>query len=463
MRFPSGFGSLQLFMRHEVSVAGATRGPPVLFLHGATFPSANAAAWRMDGRSWMDELVAAGYDVYALDFLGYGGSDRYPEMALSDPNGPPPDNIEIMTRQVGRAVDEIIRASGGEQVTLIAHSAGTFVAGRYAELHPERVARLVLFGAPAPSGGSNAVTRPQERYFHMSAADELDAFEKRVRQAGRLDPSLFGKWTDAYLASDSTAGQRHPPSVRVPAGMRAAFAEMNGLGKLPYDPARIAMPVLVIVGEWDEVSPPAQGQWLFAHLAAPLKRFVVLSQGGHRLHLERSRFQLYRETEAFLIGGDEPGNDIYAVFFEARPAGEKGREAYLATAAKLTANLRELPGFISIERFEDETRPGWVLSLSRWRDEGALITWRENVDHRLAQEEGRRQIFEDYRVRVACQVEEGGDLTLVEGPARRGGHGFDSLSVAGHQVTLLEGGGGAGTHWQVIRDYGMHDNREPRR
>ncbi len=120
-----------------------------------------------------------------------------------------------------------------------------------------------------------------------------------------MDPSLFGQWTKAYLASDPTAEKRRPPSVRVPAGMRAEFAQMSRLGKLPYDPGRITMPVLVIVGDWDEVTPPREGLWLFEHLASPLKRFVVLSQGGHRLHLERSRFQLYTETEAFLMEGDE--------------------------------------------------------------------------------------------------------------------------------------------------------------
>ena len=69
MRFPSTIGGLNLFMRH-VSPTGPRRGPPVLILHGATFPSGNAAGWKIDGRSWMDELASAGYDVYALDFLG---------------------------------------------------------------------------------------------------------------------------------------------------------------------------------------------------------------------------------------------------------------------------------------------------------------------------------------------------------------------------------------------------------
>ena len=110
---------------------------------------------------------------------------------------------------------------------------------------------------------------------------------------------MFKNWMTSYLATDAAAQERHPPSVRVPAGMRAAFAEMNRLGQLPYDPARITMPALVIVGDWDEVSPPAQGMWVYEHLGSRLKRFVVLSQGGHRLHLERSRYQLYREAEAF--------------------------------------------------------------------------------------------------------------------------------------------------------------------
>src|SRR5262245_3834158 len=37
---------------------------------------------------------------------------------------------------------------------------------------------------------------------------------------------------------------------------------------------------------------------------APLKRDVVISRGTHVMHLEESRFQLYRETQTFLEGDD---------------------------------------------------------------------------------------------------------------------------------------------------------------
>lgn len=303
LRVPAGIGALSLFLRHVTS-SDSHRGPPVLIMHGATFPSENSAAWKIDGQSWMDDLAAHGYDVYALDFLGYGESDSYPEMASEDSTGPALGDIAIMVEQVDRAIAVISTQRPGITVHVIAHSAGTLVAARYAELHPDRVARLVLFGAPAPSNERHAGKERSFRYVHVTADDQLNAFEPRVREAGRLDAGMFSVWAAAYLATDSKSNTRQPASVRVPAGMRAALKELNDSGKLPYDPAHITTPILIIQGEWDAVTPPSQGLWLFEHFASPLKRFVVLSQGGHRLHLERSRFQLYEEVRGFLQAQD---------------------------------------------------------------------------------------------------------------------------------------------------------------
>jgi pimeloyl-ACP methyl ester carboxylesterase len=297
---PSGLGSLNMALRH-LAASGSRAGAPVLILHGATFPSANAAAWKIGGRSWMNDLAESGFDVYALDFLGYGESDRYPEMLAGDASGPALGDVDSMVAQVEHAVAGIIAKRPGVAVNLVAHSAATLVAGRYAELHPDRVARLVMFGAPAPSDSKGADDPPSVRFFQVSANDQLDAFEPRVKESGRLDPGMFAVWAAAYLASDPDSSSRRPPSVRVPRGMMAALAEMNRLGKLPYDPARITTPTLVIQGEWDAVTPPGQGLWLFEHLASPSKRLVILSQGGHRLHLEQSRSQLYLEVRTFLL------------------------------------------------------------------------------------------------------------------------------------------------------------------
>jgi pimeloyl-ACP methyl ester carboxylesterase/heme-degrading monooxygenase HmoA len=463
MHFRSSIGSLNLFMRHQ-QPTGPRRGPPVLILHGATFPSGNAAAWKIEGRSWMDELASVGYDVYALDFLGYGQSDRYPEMDSQVAEGLSLGDVASMVTQVESAVAQILKVHGGDRVNLVAHSGGSFAAARFAEIHSDKVARLVLFGAPVPYGERGDEAAKPTRFIQVSRADQLESFEPQVLDTGHLDLQMFDVWMKAYLATDPQSGGRSPPSVRVPAGISAAADDMSRLGQLPYDPQKISVPVLVIQGEWDAVAPPVAGMWLYDRLGSALKRFVVVSQAGHRAHLERNRLQLYSEINGFLIGGDDLAAPTYAVFFEVKPSGREGREEYLAKARVLRSQLDKMSGFLGIERFDNQTRSGWLLSLSRWRDETSLIAWREVFEHRAAQEKGRHGVFADYRIRVARQVKDGGDLVLTEESPPIGAANaqqFTSLSEANHRVALVETPTLVnGTHWQVVRDYTLRDRRQ---
>jgi len=63
--------------------------------------------------------------------------------------------------------------------------------------------------------------------------------------------------------------------------------------------------------------------------------------------------------------------------------------------------VKDADGFISIERFESVTENGKFVSLSFWRDEAAVSTWRNRIQHRAAQSAGRAGAFKDYRLRVA--------------------------------------------------------------
>ena len=66
-RIPSRHAGLSLSLRHLPANEGA-RQALVLYVHGATFPSALSIAHRFDGGSWRDELCAAGFDVWAWTF-----------------------------------------------------------------------------------------------------------------------------------------------------------------------------------------------------------------------------------------------------------------------------------------------------------------------------------------------------------------------------------------------------------
>jgi len=92
---------------------------------------------------------------------------------------------------------------------------------------------------------------------------------------------------------------------------------------------------------------------------------------------------------------------MWVVLFELRPApGQAAR--YFELAAALRDELGQIDGFLSVERFESLGRPGVFLSLSRWRDEAALATWRQRACHRAAQRDGRAGVLADYRLQVLC-------------------------------------------------------------
>jgi heme-degrading monooxygenase HmoA len=104
---------------------------------------------------------------------------------------------------------------------------------------------------------------------------------------------------------------------------------------------------------------------------------------------------------------------MFTEVFEVCPAPGK-KDEYLALAKQLKPNLESTNGFIDNERFESKRREGWVLSLSTWRDEKALVRWRTNGEHHGVQEKGRGGIFSDYHLRVCdvtCDTDPPGVLT----------------------------------------------------
>ena len=90
---------------------------------------------------------------------------------------------------------------------------------------------------------------------------------------------------------------------------------------------------------------------------------------------------------------------MFSVIFEVQPRPEL-RDAYFARGRSLRPELEQIDGFVDNIRYGSLTRPGWLLSLSGWRDEKALVRWRTHVRHHETQIVGRSQIFLDYHLRV---------------------------------------------------------------
>jgi pimeloyl-ACP methyl ester carboxylesterase len=301
---------LPLFLRHLPAPAtGFSPRRAVLYIHGATFPSALSIAHRFDGRSWRDALCEAGFDVWGLDFYGYGHSGRYPAMEEAAAANPPLGTTEDAARQIESGVRFILDRSGLDRLSLIAHSWGSMPAGRFAGTRPDQIDRLVLFGPIAqrqPSGNAPSPHLPAWRLISLD-----DQWRRFVEDApAGAEPVLsrrhFDDWGERYLDSDPQARSREPASVRTPAGPAADIGEA-WQGMLPYDPAAVRAPVSIIRGEWDSLTTDVDARWLFdAFSSSPLKRDTKLSRGTHLMHLETMRLALWPESIAFLTGADAP-------------------------------------------------------------------------------------------------------------------------------------------------------------
>ncbi len=288
-----------LLLREQPPASG-DRSRPILYVHGATFPSASSMMARFRGRSWADALNAAGFDVFALDFAGYGGSERHPAMRGADPKGPPVGRAPEAAEQIARAVAWIRRETGARRVSIIAHSWGTMPAALFTIADPRAVDRLVLFGPILRRDG--AAERMDDKWSLVTIAAQHARFVKDVPRGHGpvLEEAEFPQWAETYLASDPESLERDPPAVKVPAGPSADVAAAWS-GHLAYDPGKLRRPVMIVRGAWDSSSTLADAAWFTAVLPRGLRRRVVtVPEATHLMHLETGRHALYAAVNAFL-------------------------------------------------------------------------------------------------------------------------------------------------------------------
>ena len=124
---------------------------------------------------------------------------------------------------------------------------------------------------------------------------------------------------------------------------------------------------------------------------------------------------------------------MFCVIFEVQPRPEL-RDTYFARGRLLRPELEQIDGFVDNIRYGSLTRPGWVLSLSGWRDEKALVRWRTHARHHETQSFGRSQIFLDYHLRVG---EVARDTRIPTGQVLRQQRLDETTAGAGTTVTLV--------------------------
>lgn len=310
---PASDAGIEIYVRNKRPADMTSFRPErtVVFVHGSTYPAHTSFDLKLDNLSWMEYIAGRGYDVYLLDLRGYGKSTRPPEMEQDAKANPPLVRGDVAVRDIGSVVDFVLKRRNIPRVNLLGWSWGTTLMATYTTQNPNKVERLILYApqwvrttpslvqaGPGPIPAYRLVTQEQARARRNTGVPEN-------KQGELFPPGWFEAWAEATWASDPRAKEHNPPAIRAPNGTVADTAEFWAAGKPYYDPAKITVPTLLVLAEWDQDTPTYMAQTLFPLLTnAPGKRLVILGEGTHGILLEKNRMKLFEAVQAFL---DEAG------------------------------------------------------------------------------------------------------------------------------------------------------------
>jgi pimeloyl-ACP methyl ester carboxylesterase len=280
----------------------------VLFVHGSTYPAHTGFDIPLGGQSWMDFVAAHGNDVYCLDVRGYGRSTRPKAMDEPMQNNPPVARTPDAVKDVTAVLNMILKRRNIARLNLIGWSWGCALMATTTIQNQDKVARLVLYApgwlrttpsnlmpkSGGPLGAYRTVTREQAKARWLNGVPE-------AKQASLIPSGWFDQWADATWATDPVGAKQNPPVVRAPNGTVQDSSEFWTSGKIMWDPAKITVPTLIAIGEWDADTPPNMAQAIFPLMVnSPGKRLVMVPEATHHMMLEKNRKTLFRTVQSFL-------------------------------------------------------------------------------------------------------------------------------------------------------------------
>ncbi len=206
---PSDTPGISLHLRRkrrtDITTFGAER--TLLLMPGATLPAESLYDVPVGDGAFMDVLADAGFDVWALNVRGFGGSTRPAGMDGAPDAAPPQVSTAEAVRDLAAAVNHIRAAQSLRQLTLIGMSWGGTVTAAYSATNPTHVAKLVLIAPQWLSDGPPRIDPggpvPAYRRFDVHAFHDrwLEGVPPERRE--EILPGVwFAAWSKIILASD---------------------------------------------------------------------------------------------------------------------------------------------------------------------------------------------------------------------------------------------------------------------
>jgi pimeloyl-ACP methyl ester carboxylesterase len=280
-------GDIKLYMfRKRVGAPQAGKPAlPVLFLvHGSSI-SSSSFDLTVPGHgeySLMDAFARFGYDVWTMDFTGYGKSSR----------GEGNSDIADGVADLKAALPVVARETGQQRFHVFGESSGALRAGAFAAAQPEMVNRLVLAAFTYTGEGSPTLKdRAKQVEFYRT-------HNRRPRDRDMIR-SIFTRdkpGTSEPAVGEALADAEMKFGDDIPTG---TYLDMTA--NLPVvDPLKVHSPVLLVRGEFDGIATEVDLMNFYKQLPVADRQFIILPGAAHALALGINRQQFWHVMHAFL-------------------------------------------------------------------------------------------------------------------------------------------------------------------
>jgi len=313
LRLPGGVrekGYIQLGgVKQYINIRGAnTSNPVVIYLHGG--PGQSPVYIGLIQKS-IDE---ADYTLIYWDQRGSGRSYiKSLNAALS---------FEILLNDLDELVDYATERFN-QPIVIVGHSWGTMLGGKYAEAYSDKIAGFIGIGQAVDRIEAERLTSIEAARLAREAGNEPDALEiETLFQIFLKDPlgrnddgealwklvNLEYKYLPQNPGKDTTIAALLSPdfdwdSLRYELLRRTdivKYAKVQNPLRNAFDgfapPDKLKIPVVLIQGSIDYVTPAVLTQEYFERLTAPRKEIVILPGIGHSPMDEEGDFEMFSET-----------------------------------------------------------------------------------------------------------------------------------------------------------------------
>lgn len=270
--------------------------PVIVFLHGG--PGNNAAYYSY---YWQAELEK-NYTIIHWDQRG-SGNTYYRDKEAEKPT------LDLLLSDLDELVDYICAEYDKEKVVIMGHSWGTLLGGIYASQRPDKVSAYVGVGQFSDVWNSEKRAAYEAARLARAAGRDEDAVEieeqfQAISSSPKINMSEFlrlRKLTGKYLPTGKNA-----PASAVLFSPYATLSDLRWFlspifgfdafierqdklfdkiysegGLSMYDYAAYEVPVIIVAGGCDWITPFDLAQDYFDSVSAPEKEFILIENAGH--------------------------------------------------------------------------------------------------------------------------------------------------------------------------------------